>query len=152
MKQSFEVFEQSDGVALHLTVTVDSDALATGSCTKAVRELSRSSLPARVAAQAACMTALKPLTNAIRQAIVGAAINADEAHAFDQRQAGATQRQPEVDLLNAQITSLRNQLAELTEAQKATKKPRKPRKTTGNAISARSLPGFDSATRKAARK
>ncbi len=134
MKQSFEVFEQSDGVALHLTVTVDSDALPVGaSCTQAVRGLSRSSSSARKGAHAACMNALATLPTAVRQAIVASAISADEENENAHHRSGARDRQPEVDALNATIEGLKKEVvnyheeankltAQLLEAKRATRK------------------------------
>lgn len=130
MKQSFEVFEQSDGVALHLTVTVDSDAFARSECRTEVEAISHSGSNARKEVELGLAPHLKKLPDAVRAAIQQATNTRDDIRHHGLINSGKENRQPEVDLLNAQVTSLRNQLAELTEAQKATKKPRATRKAT----------------------
>jgi hypothetical protein len=112
MKQSFEVFEQSDGVALHLTVTVDSDSFARGECRNEIELLTYSGSTARAAAELAIAPELKKLPDAVRSAIQHAANKRFDNLSEGLRQIGARDRQPEVDALNADILALRTNIAE----------------------------------------
>jgi len=149
MKQSFEVFEQSDGIALHLTVTVDGDAFSRAQCGTEITLLRFSKSAARIAVEQAITPTLTKLPDAIRAAIQQTTTKRDDT-AFDSIvECGKRERQGEIADLNAKIAELNKTIEAERAAKKAAKKPRTPRKTASPAISARSLPGVD---RKAARK
>lgn len=128
MKQSFEVFEQSDGIALHLTVTVDSDAFSSAECITEISLLRFSAASARVDVEQAIKPTLSKLPDAIRAAIRTRATKRSDL-AFDTVvECGKRERQGEIDDLNAKIAELNKTIEAERAAKKAAKKPRTPRK------------------------
>jgi len=141
MKQSFEVFEQSDGVALHLTVTVDSDALKRGEARHTVEKLAYSTTATGGKMRESCRQHLGSLVHTITAHIERDTTAYVVAGIKEAEQNGHRARQEEVNDLNSKIAELNKEVEaernaksllsiELADAKKAAKKPRATRKAT----------------------
>jgi len=139
MKQSFEVFEQSDGIALHLTVTVDGDAFNRPSARATIKSLAYPTSGVSQDSRQACRVGLDGLAHRIRESIERETTLLITRDAERCEQNGHRARQDEVNDLNTKIAELQKDLAaevcaktaltnELAAAKKAAKKPRTPRK------------------------
>lgn len=124
MKQSFEVFEQSDGIALHLTVTVDSDPFIPAA-RHAISGLKNALSVTGKRARESCRDSLNKLAVVIANDVRQETSNAVYQDDLSKEERGRDSRQSEIDLLYAKIAELQEDLA---DAKKAAKKPRTPRK------------------------